>query len=220
MRFRISAVFREKQLDVRLKVLFLSFELYGNKKENLNKSDFKIRKFRRRRDKVLKKYKVKSTPLGELKKKIINGIKKLRGSGEGGKKKTSPIVMIKDLKAMLWDTVCLFGKKHKIDRFDIKINVGGKDASSVAINYGYVITSLQYLVTFLELHTNLDKTKRKSAEVIADFTTEKWDADINVSLSLRTIDIIRLALSAFKGFLKHKIRKRPQKADNNEKDGK
>ena len=223
MRFRISASYNKGQMKVYLKVLFLRFELYGDKKSKIKKSDFKIRKFRRRRDKVLKKYKVSKTPLGQLKENIVKRIKKMRqgtSDGQGNGKKQSPLLLIKNVKNMLWDTVLLFGRRHRIERFEFEVSVGGKDAHSVALNYGYVISALQYLVTLLEMKTNLDKTRRKKAEVRADFATEKWDASINFEMSLRTFDIIWLGISALKGYLKHKTKSTPQKAGKNKKDGK
>lgn len=219
MRFRVSFVYGDGQMKVYLKTLFLRFELYGDKKSKIRKKDFKIKKFRRRRDKVLKKYKIKGSPLGELRKKLVKAIKKLHHGGGDGKPKTSPLIMIKDIKAMLWDTVRLLGRNHRIDRFDLAIDVGGKDASAVALNYGYVIQAVQYAVTFLEFKTNLAKTKRKSATVNADFATESWNARLNVQVSLRTIDILMLTASAIKGYFKHKLQKNA-KRQKNKKDGK
>ena len=192
MRFRLLLSYKDGVFKLYLKVLFLKFELFGNKKERLKKSDFKIKKFRRRRDKVLKKYRIKKAA---SKKTIENNVKK---------KKTSPLILIKELKDVIIDTVKLFGRCLKIDKFKVRIQVGGKDAAKVALNYGYVIQALQYLVTLLECITNLDKTKHKSAEVEADFKNEEFDADINIAVSIRTVHGIRLGIKALLGYFKFK----------------
>ena len=201
MRFRLLLSFSGETLTVYVKFLFFRFEIVGSKKEKLKKSDFRIRKFRRRRDKVLKKYRIKSAP----KKDIAETAKK---------KKTSPIALIKDLKDIIVETVVLFGRHLKIDKFRVTINVGGKDAAKVALNYGYVIQALQYFVTFLEYISNLDKTKRKSAEVNADFATEKWSAHLDIALSVRVIYALKIGINAFLGYLKYRRKKKPQRADN------
>jgi len=201
MRFRLLLSYSGEALKVYVKVLFLRFEIVGSKREKLKKSDFRIRKFRRRRDKVLKKYRIKSAP----KKDILK---------TANKKKTSPIALIKDLKDIIIETLRLSGRHVKIDKFKLKVNVGGMDAANVAINYGYVIQATQYLVTFLEHITNLDKTKRKSAEVKADFKDEKWSANVDIVLSLRVIHALKIAVKAFMGYLKYKRKKKPQAADN------
>ncbi len=191
MRVRLLFTFNDGRIGVYLKVLFLKFELYADKKSKVKKSDFKIKRFRRRRDKVLKKYRIKKVP----QKTVEN---------ESKKKHSSPLTMIKSLKMMLWDALQLFGKYLKFDKFKIKVSVGGNDAAAIALNYGYVIQALQYLVTFLEYISNLYDAKNKSAEVNADFTSGKWNATVDIAVSMRVFQLIAVGLSALKGYLKHK----------------
>ena len=201
MRLRLFLSFKGGSLIVKVGALFIRFRIFGEEKRKIKKSDFKIRKFRRRRDKVLKKYKITASPKKDIKQ-------------AAKKKKTSVLVLIRDLKDVIIEAVKSFGKYLKVDRFILKINVGGADAAKVAQNYGYVIQSTQYLVTFLEQITNLDKTKRKKAEVNADFATEKWDAKVDIALSIRVVFLLKIALTAFIGFIKHKMKKKPQGAVN------
>ena len=206
MRFRLLIVLKNDRFRLYLKILFLKFELFGDKKSRIKKSDFKIRRFRRKRDKAIKKYRIKKEPKKSLKAQIK-------------KKKSSPLILIKSLKDVIWDTAVLFNKRLKIKRFKIQVKVGGRDAAKVAINYGYVIQAVQYLVTFLESVTNLYKTKNKSADVIADFAEQKWSASLDAEMSINTIDAIILGISAFKGYIKQKLKKKPQKAEKISKDG-
>ena len=63
MPVRLSFKYKNGRIGAYVSVLFLRFELYANKKQKIKKSDFKIRRFRRRRDKALKKYRIKKTTL-------------------------------------------------------------------------------------------------------------------------------------------------------------
>ena len=208
MRFRVLLTYDEEALRVHLKVLFLRFELFGDKKSKIRKSDFRIRKFRRRRDKILKKYKLKKEKKAQLKDNV-------------GKKKQSPLLLIKAVKDIVADAVILFKRKLKIKRFLIEVDVGGRDAAKTAINYGYVIQALQYLVTFLESISNLDKTKNKKAKVNANFSDLKWGAKVDIEVSLTTLDILRVGISALKGYFKNKSKLKPKKTVNDKtKDGK
>ena len=201
MRLRLFLSFKDGLLIVKVGALFIKFRIFGEERRKIKLSDFKIRKFRRRRDKALKKYRITSAPKKDIKR-------------AAKKKKSSVLVLIKDLKDVIIDAVRSFGKYLKIDRFILKINVGGADAAKVAQNYGYVIQSIQYLVTFLEQISNLDKIKRKKAEVNADFTNEKWDARVDIALSIRVLFLLKIAFDAFIGFIKHKMKKKPQDAVN------
>ncbi len=191
MPVKLSLKYNDSRLGAYLKILFFRFELYANQKQKIKKSDFKIKKFRRRRDKTLKKYRMKKAPKKTLKK-------------ETDKKHKSPLTLIRSLKLILWDAFSLFGKHLKFNKFKINVTVGGRDAAKTALNYGYTIQALQYLVTYLEMISNLDKAENKSAEVNANFTDGKWDASVDIVLSLRFINILKIGFSALGGYLKYK----------------
>jgi hypothetical protein len=191
MPVKLSLKYKDSRVGVYVRILFLRFELYANKKQEIKKSDFKIKRFRKRRDKTLKKYRMKKASKKTVKK-------------ETGKKHNSPITLIRSLKLILWDAFTLFGKHLKFNKFNISVKVGGSDAAKTALNYGYTVQALQYLVTYLEMISNLDKAKKKSAEVNASFTDGKWDASVNIVLSLRVIHILKIGFSALSGYLKYK----------------
>lgn len=191
MRVRLRLILKEDCLKAYVKVLFFRYELYSDEKSKIKKSDFKIKKFRRRRDKVLKKYRIKQTPKKKLKREV-------------SKKHTSPVLLVKKLKLIFSDAIALFGKYHRIDRFNIDITVGGEDAAKTALNYGYTVNSLQFLVTFLERYSNLDKTRNKSASVNTDFKDGKWNMKLDIIGSVRVIHILKIGVAALIGYLKHK----------------
>ena len=199
-RLRLVISFKDGYLSVKARALFLSFAVFDDKKEKINKHDFRIKKFRKRRDKVIKRYRIKKSPEGAAEKAVK-------------KKKNSPLTMLRDLKGLLAVLIGMLGKHLAFDRFNIKIDVGGADAAKVATNYGYVIQYLQYLVTFLEHITNLDKTRSKSAVVNADFATEKWNATVDISISLRVIFALKIAIRALIGYIAYKNKRKPNKAE-------
>ena len=197
MPLRIFLVYEASDLKLYAKLLFYKVNVLAEVDRDIKKSDYKIRKFRRRRDKAIKKYKMQYTPVKIVLRSIKKRFRKLRqGTGEGGKKKKSIGMLLHELKIILWQALVLLGNKHKFRKFDIEVRVGGEDAYAVSQNYGYTVQSVQYLVTFLETYTNLDKATNKKAEVIADFREEKWDARVNIVVSLKIIDILRILLRA------------------------
>ena len=202
MRVRLAISFKDGHIRVLLKILFLRFDLFSDKKTRIKKSDFKIKRFRRRRDKVLREYRDKKPP-------------KNTARSEVKKKQTSPIQLIDTLKLMLTDAVNLFEKHHRIEKFYVEITVGGNDAAQVAILYGLTVQALQYFVTFAEYTSNLDKTKRKKADVKADFKDGKWDARVDIEGSVRVIHLIKIGLAAMIGYFRHKEKIKPQKAVEN-----
>ena len=198
MRFRLLVQLENNDLTVKLRVLFLSFTLFGGKRERIRKKDFTVAKFRRRRDKVLGRYKIKSRP-----DKKPDGIPK--------KKKPSVFSSIGRFKGLISELVRLARNDIRFDAFDVTVAVGGKDAAKIALNYGYTVQAVQYLVTFLECTTSLIKCKNKSASVDADFSEGKWQAKASVALSVRTFRAIRMAFTAYREFVKIKKQK-PNKA--------
>ncbi len=203
MRVRLRLILKDGQLKAYIGILFFRYELYSDKRSKIKKSDFKIKKFRRRRDKVLKKYRIEKTPKNKLKR-------------ETSKTHTSPILLINKLRLMFSEAISLFGKYHRIDKFNFDITVGGDDAAKTAINYGYTITSLQFLITFLERYSNLDKTENKNANVVADFKNGEWNMKLDIIGSVRVLNILRIGMSALIGYLKHKDIN-TAKAGNNKK---
>lgn len=204
MRVRLQLTLKDGRLNAYLRLLFFKIKLYSDKKSKIKKSDYKIKRFRRRRDKVLKKYRIKKPPEKKIKK-------------ETKKQHTSPLLLISKVKLMFADAIGLFGRHHRIERFNVSITVGGSDAAKTAINYGYVITSLQFLVTFLEYFSNLDKTKNKSADVAPDFENGKWSVSLDIIGAVRVMHILKIGISALLGYFKHKNVNKPQTAEENKK---
>lgn len=212
---RIFLIYEGDDLRLFAKLLFYKADILDDIDRDIKKSDYKIRKFRRRRDKAIKKYKMQYTPVKIILRGIIKRFNKLRqgyGDGAGGSgKKKSIGVLLQELKIILWRALVLLGNKHKVRKFDIKVRVGGEDAFDVSQNYGYTVQAVQYLVTFLERYTNLDKANNKSAEIVADFAEKKWDTNINIVVSLKVIDILRIlfrALTDYETFMSKKRKKR------------
>jgi hypothetical protein len=79
------------------------------------------------------------------------------------------------------------------------------------------VQALQYLVTFAEYASNLDKTKNKKASVNADFKDGRWNARVDIIGYIRVINLIKIGLSAMLGYLTHKDKLKPQTADENKK---
>ena len=197
VRIRFFVKFKDKQLCAFLRILFVKIVFTGKKRGKIKKSDFKIRKFRRRRDKVLKKYRIKKKSTASVKK-------------HAGKKQRSPLKLINALKEILWQPVKAFGKYLRIDRFEIYVRTGGEDAAKAALNYGYTVQALQYLVTFLESFSTLRRTVRKSAEVQPDFAGGNWNAEADIAVSIAVWQVLSVALKALINYIKFQFSKKTQ----------
>ena len=94
-----------------------------------------------------------------------------------------------------------------IKLFKIVISVGGEDASEMAINYGYVIQSVEYLLAFIKDKLNVDINKKTIINGYPDFPNGKWNIDIRAEIYIRVINILKLGYFALVGYLKFKNNK-------------
>ena len=196
---RLSLIYDGDGARISVKVLFFKYTVVGKKKKKPKKSDFKIRKFRRRRKKVIAKYRKK---LSKTKKKSSqNAVKKSKS-----KKKSTP----KELVSKLIDIFGLFLKRFpkylRVDCARLMIGVGGKDAAETAISYGVTVQSVQYIAELLDKITNFEAKNNANISVYPDFTSEKWNVDIDVVMRLRVIHIVKLGIIVLKQYIKHKFK--------------
>ena len=108
-----------------------------------------------------------------------------------------------------------FPRFLKIDCARLIIGVGGRDAAETAITYGATVQSVQYLVTMLGNVTSFKAEKNSQISVYPDFVSEKWSADIKITMRLRVIHIIKLGFIVLKSYLSQKT-KRNKKREPNE----
>lgn len=97
-----------------------------------------------------------------------------------------------------------FAKHLHIKVAKIYIRVATDDAAKTAILYGAVSQALACLLEVLDSVTNLDKIENAEIDVEPDFLSEKTEAKINVTYSLRVIGILDIAIKTLMSFVKAK----------------
>ena len=95
-----------------------------------------------------------------------------------------------------------FAKHLHIKLAKIYVKVATDDAAQTAILYGAVSQSLAYLVETLDSVTNLDGLKRSYINVEPDFLSNKFEAKINITFSIRIIGVLDMGLKSLFRFLK------------------
>ncbi len=163
----------EDQLKIYLKVLFLKFRLYPEKK----------RKFRAKSyDKKLKK---------------IANHKDVRLIDSSKVQDKSNIVdNIKTIYEILKVIFKSFSQYLHVTLAKIYIKIATPDAAQTAILYGAASASLACIVELLDSYTKLHKIKERSVYIEPDFLSEKSDIRINISLSLSVYGAIAMIIKS------------------------
>ena len=180
---------------VTVRFWFFSYRMAGKKKKKIKKKDYRIGRFRKRRDKIKKKYKLKSKEKKPKEKKTPENTVK-RGIKE----------RVLDIYGLFEETLKKFPNCLKIYCKKLVIAVGGKDAHNIAINYGAVIQSVQYAITAVGSYTNLYKAKNADVRIYPAFADGKWKAEADFTFKIRTVSGIRLGLTLLKSYLRRKKR--------------
>ena len=195
LKIKINIVLDEK-FAVYAKVLFIKIKLFPK--------DKKIKKQKKVKEKEEKKktHAVKADDNENIKLKIVDYIK------------------------IACDVVKLFFKKFakhlhvKLAKIYIRVATG--DAAQTAILYGVISQALSYLIEALDTVTNLDGLKKAYINVEPDYLSDKFDAKINITLSVRVFGLLDVGINSLVRFLKlrqrakaiRKARARAEQADS------
>lgn len=95
-----------------------------------------------------------------------------------------------------------FAKHTHVKVAKIYIRVATDDAAQTAILYGAVSQAVACLIEVLDSVTNLDKIEKAEIDVEPDFLSEKTEAKINVTFSLRIISILDIQIRTLLRYIK------------------
>ena len=209
VKIKLLFQFSEGDISVAVKLLFFKIDITEKAEDTINKNKFKIKSFRRRRDKVLKKYKIKTAD-----KPKANKTDETKESSENTEKATNkkklknPKQLISKISALFGEMLKIFPRYLHIEFKKMIIGVGGKDASDIALKTGTVMHAVQYLVTYLEGLTNVKKLKGGQVYVYPVFVEGKWSAEVDIRAYIRVVNVLRLGVVFVKNYLKYKIKKK------------
>ncbi len=195
---KLSLVYDDSGGRITVKFLFFKISLLGKKDKKIKKSDFKTRRFKRRRKKAILKYQKR---LAKRKKKTGKNTEETLTV----KKKTSKRETVNKILDIFKVFLKRFPRYLRIDCARLVIGVGGADAASVAVSYGVTVQSVQYVATLLNEVTNFKARNDAQVSVYPDFAEGKWTADINIVMRLRVIHIVKLGIILLKHYLKQRL---------------
>lgn len=208
-KIRLLFQFSGGDVTVAVKILFFRIDITEKAETKIDKRKYKIKKFRRRRDKVLKKYKIKTESKSKAKKTDAPIENAENTENETPKNKIkNPRQLINTVRELFGELISRFSRYLHIEFKKLIIGVGGKDAADIAIKTGAVMQMVQYLVTSFESLTNVRKLKGGKVYVYPVFVEGKWSAEVDVSAYIRIGNVLRLGIVFIKNYLKYKLKKK------------
>ena len=198
-RIRIFFSYSDKIL-LYVKILFLKINILPGKSRKPKLRNFKIKRYRKRRIKEIKKAQRDSKKKKDREKKHAKPEKEEEGP------KPSLADNVRYIINLIRHVLFLVLKKLigyiRIDIERLHITVGTGDAAKTAVNYGLISQSVSYLLELLSQNTHCRTGTPGSISVNPDFIAEKTTADVSLSVSIRIWQIFALAFKALAAFLK------------------
>lgn len=180
-------------IKVSLYVLFFKKTLYPEKQKKPNKNDFSLKKLRKKKKELEQKEPEQKKEEKEKPKKTI-------------KEKTKDLKdIISTVKDILQAIIADFGKYLVIKVTKIHIVCATDDAAKTAITYGVVCQAVAYINELLSNVTNFNVKNKKSIMIEADYASEQFKAEIDISFTFKLWQLIAILLKALPPLAKHGI---------------
>lgn len=174
-------------LTVSLEFLCFKYQLYPAKPKKIRLRDYSPRAIERRKRKEAKKASKKAAK------------KKKKPSAKQAKPQKREI---KDVMALVRQFTRLaklfigkFGAILRIDISALRFKVATGDASKTGVTYGVVVQGVAYATAFIEDNVEVRYHGGEPVLVAADFCGETFDADIDVTFSMRIGRLLAAGIS-------------------------
>ena len=199
---------------VTLGILFLRIPLVPGKKKKPRLRDYKIGRFRKRR--LKERAKARENARRAAEKKAAKEAKKRakqQKAAERPRAKKSLRERFEELKGkvdfgleiakgVVLPLVKRFGRYLRIEIGRICITAGGEDAAKTAQIHGIACAAVADLLELIDQTMHLKYRSGCEIWVRPDFTAEKTEIDLDLTLSLRICHILALPFGAIGDFLK------------------
>ena len=128
---------------------------------------------------------------------------------EEKKKMTLPDILdiISLVRKLLVKVVKTFFGHLRLNIVRLKIRVATGDAATTAIAYGAITQAVNLLFPVLESVKNFSLPKTRDIDIVADFTGDGIEADVEFSFSLRVWHLFHVAFGALGTAIKHFVKK-------------
>ncbi len=187
------------------KVLWFKIYLTGEPEKPINLKHFKIKRFRRRRDRIIKKYQNK------LAKKSLKKSDTADKKEKSRKKKafSSPSELLERVKSLLDGILIRFPRYLHVDIRCFVVEVGGEDAHQTALLYGGAVQGMQYLITSLDACSKLKCTKGARVGVSPNFLEKTFSSEVDITAHIRIYGAVHIGLKFLSNYFKTKLRRKP-----------
>ena len=201
------------ELFISLRILFVKIKLYPQKNKKRRRQSMSTGKAQRIR-RAARKRAQKKREL-ELERKREKALAKKKKKEERKKKTLSEKISdgvenVKLISDIATGAVKRFTKRIRVKITRFKIKVASSEASKTAIAYGAIVETVNGLLPVLTESKNFNMPPKENFDVVADFTSDTPEFDIDISLSLRVWHVLDIALAALLKALP-RLRKRAQK---------
>lgn len=103
------------------------------------------------------------------------------------------IDILKEIAAIVVDTLKKASKHLYFTRFNIRICIVGEDAAQTAVQYGYVCSAVYPIVAVLTEHSVV---KKHNVDISAGFLAKKTAAEMEITAKIKPLFLIPIAVSA------------------------
>ncbi len=219
---RINVVLiNDGEMSVLLKLLFIKIKLAPKKKKTPKLSDFKIKKFRKRRLKEEKKLRAKQKKKDKKSQKKAEKESQKQETEEEKQSLKEKVGFGLDLvRYVIAKAISKFGKHLRIEIRRLAITVSGDDPARVAVTYGYVCQAVAYIVELADnnLNTKYPKGRQGSVSVGVDYVSGKSSAEIDITLGIRVWQVLSVLIAALKGYILDMPSKKSGKKETDKKE--
>ncbi len=188
---RIRIIY-DDTFQLRLSVGFLRFTLYPRREKPVNLKDYKIKRFRKTH--------------GGVSKKMAKGKKKSTDE------KVSPL---SDMFGVFRRTLIkMVGELHDklfTETFYLRMKVGGADAASAAITYGFISQGVAYVAEFVRMNTAVKRSDAFDIQVEPDFTSDEPAAELRVVFKTRVVYFLKLIIQTMINYMRLMARRDAEK---------
>ena len=201
----ITIAYRD-EVALSVRVLFIKIPILPAKEKKPGPHSMSAKKAQKIKQALRKKQQKKAE--AKQKKAEKKAAKKEQPKEEKPKKSLSDILDILSLvRKLLVKVVKTFFGHLRIDIARLKIRVATGDAATTAIAYGAITQAVNLLFPILESVKNFSLPRTRDIDIVADFTGEGIEADIEVSFKLRVWHLFHVAFGALFEAIGHFVKK-------------
>lgn len=161
--------------------------LYPSKDPKIRLGDYSIASLRKKRERAARK------AVKERKPKVAQG-----QTGTAKKKRKSITASLRYYLRVIKIVAGKLGDDVRISVKSFAVTVATSDAAQTAIAYGYASQTAAYIFAYLEDRFDLSYTRGSHTGVFCDFTSESPAFDLDVSVKIKTWQLISAVTAGMK----------------------